>query len=112
MPAASRWRPRATSREPFRPISDTRTSSTRCAIPSCPLPASRTFGDDVAAQLFGVRSQIYMCRQRRKKIVSVSCLQEVVGRTVRACNALRSFGQYDDGFGPPSGFGSVLPRPS
>jgi integrase len=42
----------------FRPTSATRTSNTPCATPSCRRPGSRTSGDDVAAQLFGARSQI------------------------------------------------------
>ena len=51
-PAGSRWPPRATTPVPCKPTSDTRTSSTRCGIPSCHL-GSRAFGgiDDKILQL-------------------------------------------------------------
>jgi integrase len=47
-----------TTHEPFRLTLGTGISSTPSDTPSCPLPGSRASGDDAAAQLFGVKSQI------------------------------------------------------
>src|SRR6516162_5637078 len=40
-----RWPQRGTTPAPFRHSSDTKTSSTRCDTPNCPLPASKASGE-------------------------------------------------------------------
>jgi hypothetical protein len=112
---ATRWPPRGTTPACFRHTSGARTYRTPYATPSCPRPGSKTSGDDVAAQLFGVRSQMsfvdgYSLLTHKSRTKDFPPGAEMPGFFCLLRYPLdRSLGQHDDEFGQPSGFCSVLP---